>query len=169
MQRDVNLKLVYIILILLLALGGITIFYQIKYEELKSDYEASFDAMNSTINDLTGRQKDLYANLSGLNVSANREYVLASRLEKKNQELENISRELARVQQELFEYQQNYDYLSVNYTIASDILTRNMATVDEMQAKIDTLKYDVQNSASRDILLQDIQQVQNELNRLKSY
>ncbi len=43
MERDVNLKLIYIILILLLALVGTSVFYQIRYNDMKSGYERSFE------------------------------------------------------------------------------------------------------------------------------
>lgn len=153
----------------MIALVGTVIFYQLKYEKLKADREASFDIFNNTIKNLTIRQKELYNNLSEINVSANREYALISKLVTKTQELENISKELAHAQQELFEYQQKYDYLNVNYTIASGILNKNKESVGKLQEKIDRLKYDVENSASKDIILQDIQQLQDELNKLKTY
>src|SRR3972149_10116921 len=59
MQRDVNLNLIYIILILLLAIGGSLIFYQIKYEKLKSDYESSMSVFNESIKNLSVGQKKL--------------------------------------------------------------------------------------------------------------
>lgn len=169
MERDVNLNLVYIILILLFALGGTAIFYQIKYQELKADYQKSFKTLNETIKNLSETQKGLYDDLGELNVSADRESALAARLEKKTGELDNISIELASVQQELFEYQQKYESLSVDYTITNEILNRHKESIGIMQGKIDRLKNDVENSASKDVILQDIQQLQDELNNFKSY
>lgn len=56
MERDVNLKLIYIILILLLALVGTSVFYQIRYNDMKSGYERSFEDINHTLKDLMIKQ-----------------------------------------------------------------------------------------------------------------
>jgi len=169
MERDVNIKLIYIILILLLALGGSTILYQIKYDNMKESYEQTFREYNATFENLSAKQTPYYENISDLNVSLDRENVLASKLETKTKELETVSRELAKVQQELFESQQNYDTVNVNYSYANEILNRHTDSIGEMQAKIDRLRIDVENNASEDVLLKDITALQTELNTLKSY
>lgn len=169
MQRDVNLNLIYVILVLLIALGGAVIFYQMRYEKLKADYESSIDVFNDTIKNFSISQKSLYENLSELNVSANREYVLASRLEKKTRDLENISIELASVQQDLFSCQRTADLLEVNYTFAKETLDRHAASISMMQDRLDRLKSGVYSGASNDALLSYIQQLQDEINKLKSY
>ncbi len=169
MERDVNLNLVYVILILLLALGATVIFYQMKYEKLKDDYESSFYLFNETIKNLSIKQKYMADNLSEFNVSTNRESVLVSRLEMKTKELESVSIELASVQNGLFECQQTADSLNVNLTFSKEILDKHAASINVMQDKIDRFKSDVNNGVSKDILLDDIQQLQDELNRLKSY
>ncbi len=168
MERDVNLNLVYIILILLLALGATVIFYQMKYEKLKDDYESSVYSFNETMKNLSIKQKYMDNNLSEFNVSANRESVLVSRLEMKTKELESISMELSSVQKELFECQQTADLLNVNLTFSKEILDKHAASINAMQDKIDRLKIDVNSGVSKDVLLADIQQLQDELNRLKS-
>ena len=169
MQRDVNLNLIYIILILLLAIGGSVIFYQMKYEKLKSDYESSMSVFNESIKNLSVDQKKLYENITELNVSASREYMLASKLEKKAKDLENTSIELASVQQQFFECQQISDSLNVNYTFSKTLLDRHAAAISKMQEDLDNLKSDVNRGATKDVLLTDIQQLQDELNKLKSY
>src|SRR3989304_6275493 len=169
MQRDVNLNLIYIILILLLAIGGSVIFYQMKYEKLKSDCESSMSVFNESIKNLSVDQKKLYENITDLNVSASREYMLASKLEKKAKDLENTSIELASVQQQLFECQQISDSLNVNYTFSKTLLDRHAAAISKMQEDLDNLKSDVNRGATKDVLLTDIQQLQDELNKLKSY
>jgi len=169
MQRDVNLNLIYIILILLLAIGGSVIFYQMKYEKLKSDYESSMSVFNESIKNLSIDQKKNYENTTELNVSASREYMLASKLEKKTKDLENTSIELASVQQQFFECQQISDSLNVNYTFSKTLLDRHAAAISKMQEDLDNLKSDVNRGATKDVLLTDIQQLQDELNKLKSY
>ena len=169
MQRDVNLNLIYIILILLLAIGGSIIFYQMKYEKLKSDYESSMSVFNESIKNLSIDQKKNYENTTELNVSASREYMLASKLEKKTKDLENTSIELASVQQQFFECQQISDSLNVNYTFSKTLLDRHAAAISKMQEDLDNLKSDVNRGATKDVLLTDIQQLQDELNKLKSY
>lgn len=169
MQRDVNLNLIYIILILLLAIGGSVVFYQMKYEELKSDYESSMSVLNDSIQNLSIDQKKLYKNITELNVSASREYMLASKLDRKTKDLENISIELAAVQQQFFECQQISDSLNVNYTFSKTLLDRHEAAISKMQEDIDNLKSDVNRGAAKDVLMTDIQQLQDELNKLKSY
>ncbi len=164
MQRDVNLKLVYIILILLLALVGTSVFYQIRYNDLKSGYEKSFEDFNDSL-----KNKDLYNNISELNISANRELALAAKLETKTRELEEISRELSSLQQELFECQQNYDVASTNSTILNEVLAKHTASIGRLQEKIDRLKTDVENDEQKSVLLDDISKLQTELNALKSY
>jgi len=168
MERDINLNLVYIILILLVALGGTVIFYQLKYETLRSECESSLAALNETIRNLSPGQENLYENLSELNVSEKRESVLASRLEMKTRQLEDLSIEFASVQQRFFECRRDYDALNVNYTFLEDTLDRHTALVSLMQDKLEKLRSDVYAGASRDVLLDDIQQVQDVLNRLKS-
>ena len=162
MERDVNLKLVYIILILLLALVGTSIFYQIRYNDLKSGYERSFEDLNDTL-------KNLYNNISEVNVSANRELALAEKLETKTHELEDISREIASLKQELFECQQNYDAASTNSTILNEVLAEHTASIGRLQEKIDRLKTDVENDAQKSVILEDISKLQTELNALKNY
>ena len=169
MERDVNIKLIYIILILLVALGGTTILYQIRYDNMKENYEQMFREYNETFKNLSEKQKSIYANISDLNVSLDRENVLASKLEIKTKELETVSRELATVQQELFNYQQNYDTINANYSYANEILNRHIDSIGKMQAKLDRLRSDVENNASRDVLLEDITALQTEVNTLKSY
>ena len=169
MQRDVNLNLIYIILILLLAIGGSVIFYQMKYEKLKSDYESSMSVFNESIKNLSIDQKKNYENTTELNVSASREYMLASKLEKKTKDLENTSIELASVQQQLFECQQISDSLNVNYTFSKTLLDRHAAAISKMQEDLDNLKSDVNRGATKDVLQTDIQQLQDKLDKLKSY
>ncbi len=169
MERDVNLKLIYIILILLLALVGTSVFYQMRYSSLRADYERSFNDMNQTIRNLTSDQRDLYSNISEFNISANREIALAARLEKKNLELEKISMELASIQQELFECRKNYDELSVNTTIADELLAKHAESIGRLQEKIDRLRTDVDNDAQKSVIIEDINKLQNELNSLKTY
>ncbi len=166
MERDVNLKLVYIILILLLALVGIAVFYQIRYNDLKSDYERTFE---DTVKNITIKQKNLYNNISETNVSTNRELALSAKLETKTNELENISREIASLKQELFECQQNYDAASTNSTILNEVVTEHTASIGRLQEKIDRLKTDVENDTQKSVILEDISKLQTELNALKSY
>ncbi len=162
MERDVNLKLVYIILILLLALVGTSVFYQIRYNDLKSGYERGSEVLNDTL-------KNLYNNASEVNVSENRELALAAKLETKTHELENISREIASLKQELFECQQNYDATSTDCTILDEVLAKHKASIGRLQEKIDRLKTDVENDAQKSVILDDISKLQTELNALKSY
>jgi len=169
MERDVNLNLVYIILILLLALVGTSVFYQMRYNDLKSGYERSFEDFNDTLRNITIKQEDLYYNISEINVSANRELALAAKLETKTYELEEISRELASLKQELFECQQNYDAASTNSTILNEVLAKHTASIGRLQEKIDRLKTDVENDAQKSVILEDISKLQTELNTLKSY
>ena len=154
MERDVNLKLVYIILVLLLALAGTSVFYQMRYENMKSGYERSFEEMNHTLKNIMIEQNDLYNNISELNVSANREVTLAAKLELKKVELENMSRKLASIQQGLFECQQNYNLFRTNF--------------DRLQGMIDRLETDVKNDEPKSVILEDIKNIQNELIMLKS-
>lgn len=168
MERDVNLRLIYIILVLLLALVGTSVFYQMRYNSLKADYETSFNHMNETIKKLAMNQEDLYSNISDLNISANRENALASRLETKNRELENISVELVSVQQKLFECRNNYDVLNANSTFMDQLLAKHAGAIVSMQDLIDTLKTDVLNNASNSIIIQDIENIQAELNTLNT-
>jgi predicted nuclease with TOPRIM domain len=169
MERDVNLKLIYIILVLLLALVGTSVFYQIRYNEMKSGYERSFEEINHTLKDLMIKQKDLYSNISEFNVSANREFELAARLEMRMLELEDISRELAFLQQELFECEQNSDLLYVNLSFSNELLAKHEVTVGKLQGKIDRLKTDVENDEHKSVILQDIENIRTELNALKNY
>jgi len=151
MERDVNLKLVYIILILLLALVGTSIFYQIRYNDLKSGYERTFEDLNDTL-------KNLYNNISEVNVSANRELALAEKLETKTHELEDISREIASLKQELFECQQNYDTVSTSCTVSNEVLHR----------LIGKLKTDVENGANTTVIQQDFKNIDTELKAINS-
>ena len=169
MERDVNLKLVYIILILLLALAGTSVFYQMRYSSMKAGFESSFRDMNDTIKNLTLEKRNIYSNISEFNVSANRELDLASRLEMRKLELENASMELAAIQQELFQCQRDYDALNVNSTIAADILAKHSAATGRLQEKLDRLRNDVQDDEQKSVILDDIDKLQNELNALKSY
>jgi len=169
MERDINLKLVYIILILLLALVGTSVFYQIRYNDLKLGYERTFEDLNDTLKNITIKQKNLYNNFSEINVSANREHALAARLETKTHELEEISRELSSLKQELFECQQNYDAASTNSTILNEVLAKHTASIGRLQEKIDRLKTDVDNDAQKSVILEDISKLQTELNALKNY
>lgn len=158
MERDVNLKLVYIILILLLALVGTSVFYQIRYNDLKSGYEKSFKDFNDTLKNITIKQEDLYYNISELNVSANRELALAAKLETRTLELEDINRELASIKQALFECQQNYDTVSTNSAVSNKILQR----------LIGTLKNDIENGANETVIQQDFKNIDTELKSLNS-
>jgi chromosome segregation ATPase len=169
MERDVNLRLVYIILILLLALVGTSVFYQIRYNDMKSGYERTFEDFNDTLKNITIKQKDLYHNISEINVSANRELVLTAKLETKTLELENISRELASFKQELFDCQQNYDTASTNSIYLNDVLAKHTASIGRLQEKIDRLKTDVENDEQKSVIIDDISKLQTELNALKSY
>ena len=169
MQRDINLRLIYTILILVLAIGGIVIFYQMRFEKMNAEYETVLDNYNNTIKNLTNAQRSADRNINESDVLTDRESVLVSRLEMKTKELENISTELANVKQELFEYQMNYDSLNVNFTIATGILNDHEASIGKLQEKLDTLRHDTENDASNEIILQDIGRVQDELNNLKTY
>ncbi len=172
MERDINIKLIYIILILLLALGGTTILYQLRYDNMRDSYEQTFREYNKTFENMSSNQKLLYSNISDLNVSLERENVLSSKLEIKTKELENVTRELASVQQQLFENEGKYDAMTLNSSYANEILNRHTIYIGNMQAKIDDLKVHiethVEDNASKDILLNDISEIQTELNRLKS-
>ena len=168
MERDVNIKLIYIILILLLALGASTVFYQLRYNNLKETYEQTFRQYNETFTNLSTEQKLLYTNINDVNVSLERENVLISKLETKTKELETVSIELARVQQKLFEYQQNYDTISVNNSYANEILNRHFDIIAKMQGKLDRIRLDVENNASMDVILKDITALQADLDNLKS-
>jgi len=169
MERDVNIRLIYIILILLLALGGTTILYQLRYDNMRNSYEQTFSEYNKTFANMSSNQNSLYSNISDLNVSLERENVLASKLETKTKELETVNGELARVQQQLFENEGKYDAMALNYSYANEILNRHIDIIGKMQAKIDRLRTDVENNASGDVLLNDIEALQTELNNLKSY
>ncbi len=169
MERDINLKLIYIILVLLIALVGISVFYQTRYDGMKSDYEKYFEDMNETIKNIAIKQKSLYSNISELNVSADREIALAQRLEAKSFELQNISRELASVQQQLFDCRQMYDETSTNCTTLDEVLTNHRESAGRLQGKIDRLEADVENEEPKSVILDDIHNLQAELNILKSY
>lgn len=169
MERDVNLKLVYIIMILLLALVGTSVFYQIRYNDMKSGYERTFEDFNDTFKNITIKQKDLYSNISELNVSVNRELALAAKLDTKTHELEDISRELASLQQEFFECQQNFDMASTNSTILNEVLAKHTASIGRLEIMIDTLETDVKSDEQKTVILQDIYNIQNELIKLKTY
>lgn len=169
MQRDVNIKLIYIILVLLVALVGTSIFYQMRYNDMKSGYERSFEELNHTLKDLTTRQKDMYYNISELNVSVSREIALAQKLEMKTLELEDVSRELSLIQQQLFECQQNSDMLYVNSTFSNELLAKHAASVGRLQKKIDALRTDVEKDAQKSVILEDIKNIQTELDTLRSY
>jgi len=169
MERDVNIKLIYIILILLLALVGTSVFYQMRYNDMKSVNERSFEELNQTLKDLTTRQKGIYYNISELNVSMSREIALAQKLETKTLELEDVSRELSFIQQQLFECQQNSDMLYVNSTFSNELLTKYAASVVRLQKTIDTLKMDVEKDAQKSVILEDINNIQTELDTLRSY
>ena len=169
MERDVNIKLIYIIVILLVALGATTILYQLRYNNLKETYEQTFMQYNETYKNISTKQKSLYTNINELNVSLERENLLISKLETKTKELETVSTELARVQQQLFEYQQKYDMMSVNNSYANEILNRHIDIIGKMQAKLDRLRIDVENNASEDVLFKDITALQTDLENLKSY
>ncbi len=168
MERDFNLKLIYIIFVLLLALAGISVFYQMRYENMKSGYERSFEEMNHTLKDII-KQNDLNHNISDPNLSANREIALAAKLELKTVELENISRELSTIQQQLFECQQNTDMQYVTNTYSNELLAKHAVSVGRLQEKLDRLRTDVENDDPKSVILQDIDDIQNELNILKSY
>jgi len=158
MERDVNLKLVYIILILLLALVSISVFYQIRYNDLKSDYERTFEDFNDTLKNITIKQKNLYDNISEINVSANRELALTEKLETKTHELEDISREIASLKQELFDCQQNYDTVSTSCAVSNGVLQR----------LIGKLKTDVENGANETVIQQDFKNIDTELKTINS-
>ena len=158
MEQDVNLKLIYIIMILLLALVGTSVFYQIRYNDLKSGYERSFEDFNHTLINLTMKQKDLYSNISEINISANRELAIAAKLDTKTRELEDISRELASSKQELFECQQNYDTVSTSWAVSNKVLQR----------LIGKLRTDVENGANETIIQQDFKNIDTELKAIKS-
>lgn len=168
MERDVNIKLIYIILILLLALVGTTVFYQTRYDNLKENYEQTFREYNRTYANISAAQKSLYSNISDLNVSIDRENALIQKLEQKSKELETVSTELAVAQQQLFESRQNLDTMSVNSSYANEILNRHKAIIGKMQAKLDTLRIDVETNKSQDIVLDDITALETELDNLKS-
>lgn len=168
MERDVNIKLIYIILILLLALGGTTILYQLRYDNMRDSYEQTFREFNKTFQNMSSDQKLLYSNISDLNVSLDREYVLSSKLETKTKELETANRELARLQQQLFENEGKYDAMTLNSSYANEILIRHDKYIGNIDVKIDDLKFHVKENASEDILLNDISEIEKELVRLKS-
>ena len=172
MERDVNIKLIYIILILLLALGGTTILYQLRYDNMRDTYEQTFREYNKTFQNMSSNQKLLYSNISDLNVSLERENVLSSKLEAKTKELETANMELARVQQQLFENEGKYDAMTLNSSYANEILNRHTTYIVEMQAKIKDLEKNitanVEDNATKEILLNNTLEIQTELNRLKS-
>lgn len=172
MERDVNIKLIYIILILLLALGGTTILYQLRYDNMRDSYEQTFREYNKTFANMSSNQRSLYSNISDLNVSLERENVLASKLETKTKELETVSRELAMIQQQLFENEGKYDAMTLNNSYANEILNRHTKYIGIMQARIDDLEIHiethVEDNASKDILLKDLSEIQTELDKLKS-
>jgi chromosome segregation ATPase len=172
MERDVNIKLIYIILILLLALGGTAILYQLRYDNMRDSYEQSFREYNKTFANISSNQKSFYSNISDINVSYERENVLVSKLETKTKELETVSRELANVQQQLFENEGKFDAMNLNSSYANEILNRHTISIGKMQAKIDNLNTHietyVENKASKDVLLKDISEIQTELDKLKS-
>lgn len=168
MERDVNIKLIYIILILLIALGGITIFYQIKFDHLRESYETTFNEYNRTFSNMSYQQNSLYSNISELNVSIDRENALVLKLEERNKELEAVTTELARVQQQLFESRQNLDALSVNTNYANELLNKHKSIIKNMQADLDTLRIDVETNKSRDKILDDIEALETDLYDLKS-
>ena|SRR4030067_2738582 len=172
MERDVNIKLIYIILILLLALGGTTILYQLRYDNMRAAYEQTFREYNKTFENMSSDQKLYYSNISDLNVSLERENVLSSKLETKTKELETANRELARLQQQLFENEGKYDAMTLNSSYANEILNRHTKYIGNMQARIDDLKIHIEthvkDTASKDVLLNDISEIQTELNKLKS-
>lgn len=161
--------MVYIIMILLLALVGTSVFYQIRYNDMKSGYERTFEDFNDTFKNITIKQKDLYSNISELNVSVNRELALAAKLDTKTHELEDISRELASLQQEFFECQQNFDMASTNSTILNEVLAKHTASIGRLEIMIDTLETDVKSDEQKTVILQDIYNIQNELIKLKTY
>lgn len=153
----------------MLALVGTSVFYQMRYNDMKSGYERSFEDLNHTLKDLTIKQKDMYYNISELNVSANRELAFAAKLETKTRELEEINRELSSLQQELFECRQNYDTANTNRMISNEVLAKHTASVGRLQGMIDRLRTDVENDAQKTVILQDIDNIRTELNTLKSY
>lgn len=169
MERDVNIKLIYIILVLLVALVGTSVFYQMRYNDMKAGYERSFEGLNHTLKDLTTKQKDMYYNISELNVSVSREIALAQKLETKTLEFEDLSREFSSIQQQLFECQQNSDMLYVNSTFSTKLLAKHADSVQRLQKAIDTLKTDVEKDAQKSIILEDIKNIQAELDTLRSY
>jgi ribosomal protein S15P/S13E len=172
MERDVNIKLIYIILILLLALGGTTILYQLRYDNMRDSYEQTFREYNKTFANMSSDQRSLYSNISDLNVSLERENVLVSKLETQTKELETVNRELAVVKQQLFEKEGEYDAMTLNSSYANEILNRQTKYIGNMQARIDDLKIHikthVEDTASKDVLLNDISEIQTELDKLKS-
>ena len=152
-----------------MALVGTSVFYQMRYNDMKSGYERSFEDINHTLKDLTTRQKDMYYNISELNVSVSREIALAQKLGTKTLEFEDLSRELSLIQQQLFECQKNSDMLYVNSTFSNELLAKHAASVVRLQKTIETLKTDVEKDAQKSVILEDIKNIQIELDTLRNY
>jgi predicted RNase H-like nuclease (RuvC/YqgF family) len=115
MRRDVNFVLLYLVVLLLLVLVGLSVYYQHTYAVLRSDYDAAHGALTKRVKALEQENANLSARIAELNTSAVRSEELGERYAEVVKDKEKCEVELAGARETIVSLQKS------NYVLGEQV------------------------------------------------
>jgi len=125
-NKNANFILLLFILILLGAVSGSSIFFNLKFSDLKKDYDTSVEKINKLTQDLTSNKQTLTNLQQNLEVKKEREQGISQQFLDVKKENENLKQQVSQL-------------TSTNARLSSDIASKD-ATIKSLKNEIDDLK-----------------------------
>ncbi len=154
--RDVNFTFLWLLLLLLTAMAGMSLYYQSTYGDISQRYEKASEELTMAMKDLQAREDALSEGLAELNIAKEREQALGGRYTELKGEKESTETALARTQKELADQKaesarlnKELSYTQQSLTTAQKSLEQYSAENANLRAAVSAMQNTIQSLSAR--------------------
>lgn len=133
--KDVNFTFLWLLLLLLTAMAGMSLYYQSTYGDISQRYEKARAELDTAMIDLQTRERALNEGLAELNIAKEREQALGGRYTELKGEKESTEAALSRTQKELADQKVENIRLNKELSYTQQSLTAAQKAIEQFSAE----------------------------------
>lgn len=139
--RDVNFLYLWLILLLVASMAGMSLYYQDTYGELSGQYKAAEKELEENLALVKAQETELRKRIAEARLAKERETVLSSQYEELRAEKESLEEELQAALEELTALRADYLELQDDLEAVEESLTAAQEKISSLESDLDFLSY----------------------------
>ncbi|HLC98816.1 MAG TPA: hypothetical protein VJC00_02310 [Candidatus Nanoarchaeia archaeon] len=141
-KKNVNLFLLFVIVLIVVALAGLTSYYHSTYQNLSTSYDVKLSEITNLLDDLNEQRSRLNQTTYELNIKEERESELSGQYLDIREDYDKVRDDLDKTKSDLKDTQDSLAATELSLISSQNQISALTATVGELQSQINSLEDD---------------------------